>query len=258
MKLKRLSKCILLGVILGIILSFTVAQYQSDRYDINLRIAQIQQQQEILVIGTGNPLPILIKKVMPSVVYVRVPERWSGSGVIVGPHTVLIAGHVIKDITELYIETADGKRYNAISWVEDKKNDCGLIFFDPREEFKDISEFADSNLLQVGDIVFTMGSPFGKILFNTVTFGIISGLNRDISYFGDCGLITSDAAGNPGNSGGPVFDMRGKVIGIVVGRRYGSEGLNIIIPSNICQKLLENKEKDNVEINEADETTDTP
>lgn len=239
--LKRLIKVIVLGLILGMILSFGVAKYQSDQDKIHDRIVRIQRQQIMIIQSVDNPLPTLIKKVAPSVVYVEASGRWCGSGVIIGPHTVLTARHVIRDANELYIETADGKKHNVINWVKDKKNDCGLLFFDSKEKFENISAFADSDRLQIGNTVFTMGSPFGKQLFNTVTFGIISGLNRKISYFGTCGLITSDAVGNPGNSGGPIFNMQGKVIGIVVGTRYGSQGLNIIIPSNICKELYDKK-----------------
>lgn len=315
--LKRLIKVIILGLILGTILSFGIVEYQNDQDKIHDRIARIQRQQIMIIQGvdnsavdtalnlsalrneTGlifddittiiknietdvlsansailtidstlnikienlesdlysmfddaiaiatkaanNPLPALVKKVAPSVVYVEAFGRWHGSGVIIGPHTVLTARHIIRDADKLYIETVDGKKYDAISWMKDEKNDCGLLFFDPEEEFKDISEFADSDRLQIGDIVFTMGSPFGKELFNTITFGIVSGLDRKISYFGTCGLITSDAVGNPGNSGGPIFNMQGKVIGIVVGTRYGSQGLNIIVPSNICKELYDER-----------------
>ena len=271
--IRRLIKVVVLGVILGLITSFGVSKYQSDQDALRYQIDQIQRQQEMLSIFTidvvmekilglaksqnrtiytlddlvtivdniGNPLPDLVNKIMSSVVYIEAPGQWSGSGVIVDPHVVLTARHVVKGADKLKIETADGKIYKAINWIEDKDNDCGLIFFDPREKFENVSEFADSDELQIGEVVFTVGSPYGKQLFNTVTLGIISGLDRNISYFGTCGLITSHAAGNPGNSGGPVFDMRGKIIGILVGTKWGSRGLSIIIPSNVCQELLENE-----------------
>lgn len=237
--MRKLIRSVVLGVILGLIFSFGFVKYQNDQDNIHSRISRIQRQQEMLLVSSDNSLQELIKEVMPSVVYVEAPGRWSGSGIIVGPHTVLTAKHVVRDANELCIETVDGKIYEAINWVKDDDNDCGLIFFDPREEFTNITEFADSNELQVGDVVFTMGSPYGRKLFNTVTFGIISGLDRSVPYFGTCGLITSDAAGNPGNSGGPVFNMQGKIVGIIVGTLYGSEGLNIIIPSNICKRLFD-------------------
>lgn len=237
---KRLIRSVVIGSILGVLIVSGILKYQKDQNDIHHQVAEIQRQQELLLMYENESLPTLIKRAMPSVVYVEAAS-WSGSGVIVGPSTVLTARHVVRDAGELAVETIDGRIYRAIAWVEDKKNDCGLIFFDPREPFTNIAEFADSDELQLGDLVFTLGSPYGKTLFNTATFGIISGLDRDIRYFGTCGLVTSDAAGNPGNSGGPVFDMQGRIIGIVVGTYWGSEGLNIIIPSNTCKALLENE-----------------
>lgn len=239
MIIKRLFKCILLGLILGIILSLGIVRYQDDQDAVYHQIAQIQRQQEILLISTDNPLPALIQEVISSAVYVRAPGQWSGSGVIIGPSTVLTAKHVIQDANELYIETINGEQHEAVGWVEDEENDCGLIFFDPRKKFKNVANFADSDKLRIGDVVFSIGSPLGKELFNTVTLGIISGFDRKIPYFGTCGLLTSDVASNSGNSGGPVFNMQGKIVGIVVGSFWDTEGLNIIVPANICRKLYE-------------------
>ncbi len=247
--LKRLFNCVVLGLILGKVLSFGINRYRNDQDDIHYRIAEIQRQQELLIVSADNPLPALVEEVIVSVVYVRAEGMWSGSGVIIGPHTVLTARHIIQGANDLYIETADGKRHEAIGWTVDEDNDCGLMFFDPRDKFDSVLEFADSNDLQVGDITFIVGSPYGKELFNTVTFGIVSGLNRRISFFGTCGLITSDTAVNPGNSGGPVFNTQGQMIGIVVGLKYGATGLSIIIPSNVCRRLYD-KEAGKIRIGE--------
>lgn len=207
------------------------------------RITLIAILTVILLLGVAEydsrQLPNIIREVNSSVVYVKAPGQWSGSGVIVDQHIILTARHVVQDVNELNIKTIDGDTYEAIHWVIDRDNDCALIFFDPRHEFENIAEFADSNELQIGESVFTIGSPYGDQLFNTVTYGIISGLDRTILYFGCSGLVTSDAAINPGNSGGPVFNMQGKIIGIVVGTYRGSEGLNIIVSSNTCRELLE-------------------
>lgn len=238
--IKKWWQSAVIGTILGVLIVFGIFRYQTDQDAIHDRISELQRQQEIVLMSN---LPALIKKVAPSVVYVKA-DQWSGSGVIVGPSIVLTARHVVQNVESLEIETVDGNVYKAISWIEDKENDCGLIFFDPRIKFTNIAKFANSDELQIGQSVFTMGSPYGKQLFNTATFGIISGLNRQIRYFGTCGLITSDAATNPGNSGGPVFDIEGKVIGIIVGSKYGADGLGVIVPSNICKGLLENVKSD--------------
>ena len=238
--LRRFINCVVLGLILGLVVSIGITRYENDQYAINNRIAKIQRQQEILLISVDNPLPALIKIALPSVVYVEVPDVKSGSGVIVGEHTVLTAKHVVTDANTITVETVDGKIYKAIDWVVDEDNDCALIFIDSNKVFDYISEFSDSDKLQMGDVVFTIGSPYGKKLFNTATLGIISGLDRNIPYFGTCKQLTSDAASNPGNSGGPVFDIRGKIVGIVVGGSKGADGLSIIISSNVCQELLKN------------------
>lgn len=231
--IKRFIKCFILAVVIATVLSLGIARYENDQDRIHGRISRVQRQQQLIL---RSDLPNLIYRTIQSVVLVEITDYGTGSGVIIAPNVVLTAGHVIRDASELWIETNDGKRYKATHWVRDLDNDCGLIFFD--EELIPIAEFVDSNSLQLGESVFIIGSPFGKALFNTVTFGIVSGLNRKIHYFGDCGMITSDAAGNPGNSGGPVFDMSGKIIGIIVGTKRGSRGLNVIVPSNICRKLL--------------------
>ena len=236
--LKGMLKAILLGLIVGLALLSGKIKYLDDQNDINYRISQVQRQQEMLLIAADNPLPALAEKVIPSVVFIKAPGRWTGSGVIVGASTVLTARHIVQFADQLFVETADGETYKAINWVEDKKSDCALVFFDPRKKFESVAKFADSNELQVGDVIFTVGSPYGKQLFNTVTLGIISGLHREISFFGTSELLTSDAAINPGNSGGPAFDMEGRIVGITVGSKYGATGLSIIVPSNICKRLL--------------------
>ncbi len=193
---------------------------------------------------THTNLPDLIQQVSPSVVFVRANysdyDNWTGSGVIVGPHIVLTAKHMIADMNDFTITTVDGNSYEAIRWVVDPNNDCGLLFFE--EELNPIVKFADK--LELGDRVIMIGSPYGDTFFNTVTFGIVSGLDRKVSYFGNEYTITVDAASNPGNSGGPAFDMQGRMIGITVGSIYGANNLSILIPSDICKRLIENARTD--------------
>lgn len=189
-------------------------------------------------------LPNVISKVTPSVVYIEVEANeygyetgWSGSGVIIGPHVVLTAGHVIEDVNSLTVTTVDGNDYTAIMWIRHPDVDYGFVFFN--EELGPIAKFADSNKVEIGDEVILIGSPFGNTFFNTATTGIISGFNRNVPYFGEVPLITVDAAANPGNSGGPVFDMQGRIVGIVVGSIWGANDLSILVPANICGKFYE-------------------
>lgn len=186
----------------------------------------------------------LIARIIPSVVYIKVEANeygyetsWNGSGVIIGPHVVLTAGHVIEDANSLTITTVDGNDYTAVMWVQHPDVDYGFVFFN--EELGPVAKFADSDKIEIGDTVVLIGSPFGDTFFNTVTTGIISGLNRDVPYFGKELVLTVDAAANSGNSGGPVFDMRGHIVGIVVGTIWGANDLSILIPANICRELYE-------------------
>lgn len=194
---------------------------------------QLDQTNNQIVYGLSS----VINKVSPSVVYVEVSDEWTGSGVIIGPHIVLTAKHVITDANNLTITTITGDCYKAVDWIVDPNNDCGLLFFE--EEFTSIAEFADSNDLFLGEKIFVIGSPYGMDFFNTVTAGIISGLNRSEPFFGKDILMTVDAASNLGNSGGPVFDMRGNIIGIIVGSIWSADNLEILIPANICKQLYE-------------------
>lgn len=199
----------------------------------------------------------LVSRVMPSVVYIEATidsnyydeyeylMDWSGSGVIIGPHTVLTAKHVIEDVNSLTITTVDGNVYEAREWKADPNNDCAILFFD--DVLGPVAKFADSNKVEIGDKVIIIGSPYGLELFNTVTAGIVSGLNREILFFGEVPLITTDAASNLGNSGGPVFNMQGRIIGILVGGKYGADGLGIITPANACKEFYETTIKTNSE-----------
>jgi len=246
MKYLRLAKKILVGVLIVLLLSIVVSRYETDIAGLNSRIQDLQEsQRQINIVIQNEKLPPLIERVIDSVVYIegcdKYSNEWSGSGVIIAPNIILTAGHVVEDANELYVTTTDGGIYEAVDWVQDSDNDCALIFLDPRVQLKNISVPANSDLLQVGESIFTIGSPYG--FFNTVTFGIISGLDVEIDFFSENGVITVDAAGNPGNSGGPVFDMQGRVIGILVGGMRGADGFTVVIPSNICKGLLNGEEE---------------
>ena len=193
----------------------------------------------IIFSGCNKPLPDLIENVISSVVYVEVQgeyEKWSGSGVIVSSDgLILTASHVVEDATEITV-TIGEKEYEAIDFYASDVTDCGVVLIDAND--LPYSRLGDSDKLKQGDSVFLIGSPYGLELYNTVTLGIVSGLGRDISFFGDKLILQSDAASNFGNSGGPLFSMDGEVVGVLVGRIWGADGVSLVIPSNICQAVL--------------------
>jgi serine protease Do len=166
---------------------------------------------------------------------VKVGGEWSGgSGVIIDPHTVLTARHVINDSNSFTIVTSDGTRYKASSWACGIDHDYGFLFFE--EEIGYGVERGDSDRLRIGDAVFTVGSPMG--FDKTVSYGIVANLDQDMTPSGWVDVIFIDAIGNPGSSGGPVFNMDGRLIGIVVGTYsvYTGNG-TVVIPINVCDQV---------------------
>ena len=194
-----------------------------------------------------NNLQETIRKVAQSCVMIEVrgqydyyyqPIKWSGSGVIVSENGVVVtAGHVVKDAVEIKIILSDGREYKAISFEYENTTDLGIIKIDA--DNLSILSLGDSNKCMLGDTVIAIGCPFGETLFNTVTVGIISGLKRDISFFGEKLLLQIDAATAPGKSGGGVFDAQGNLIGIMVGMNTGYDDINLCVPSNIVKLVLD-------------------
>lgn len=180
-----------------------------------------------------NPEPIisqvslvsLIKRVDPSVIYIEAVDSagepiWSGSGVIICPDgLILTAGHVVEGAEAFKIILSDGQEFLSNESYFSDITDVGLIQIDvPDCNIKlPFSYIGNSDNLRKGEEVFIIGSSFGFDLSNTVTYGIISGLKRDIDFFGKKLMIQSDAQSWPGNSGGPVYNMNGRIVGILVG-----------------------------------------
>jgi len=169
-------------------------------------------------------LETIVEEVMPSVVHVvNDSMRWQGSGVALTKDIILTARHVVEKGSTFTITLSDGTVVNSSKAISSKKYDMGFIKLD--EPVLKPAEFTSMEGCKLGTSVFVVGSPYGKLHFNSVTLGIISGLERNIDDFvaregysnsGWSITFTTDAAGHPGNSGCPVFTMDGKVRGILV------------------------------------------
>ncbi|WP_115462047.1 S1C family serine protease [Winogradskyella aurantiaca] len=162
----------------------------------------------------------------------------TGSGVIISPDGYIITNnHVIAGASELSITMNNNKVYAAKLIGTDKKTDIALLKIDAQDELPAI-QFGDSDASQVGEWVLAVGNPFN--LTSTVTAGIISAKSRDLS--GDQSFIQTDAAVNPGNSGGALVNMNGELIGIntAITSQTGSYiGYSFAVPSNIARKIVE-------------------
>jgi S1-C subfamily serine protease len=140
-----------------------------------------------------------------------------GSGVIVSPEGWMITNsHVVGRRKQFDVRTGDGRYYRAKLLGRDVSGDLAALQLELRpKETVPCLEIGDSEALHVGDFALAVGNPFGEGLFDqnpTFTFGVISALNQVIDT--DSDTIATDAAVNPGNSGGPLIDMAGKVVGI--------------------------------------------
>lgn len=164
----------------------------------------------------------------------------TGSGVIISPDGYIITNnHVINGSQKLSITLNDNKIYNAELIGTDEKTDIALLKIDADTELP-FATFGDSDAVKVGEWVLAVGNPFN--LTSTVTAGIISAKSRDLSGINTQSFIQTDAAVNPGNSGGALVNTRGELIGIntAITSQTGSYiGYSFAVPSNIARKVVE-------------------
>ena len=165
-------------------------------------------------------------------------QRSLGSGVIVDPSGLIMTNnHVIAGATEVKVSLADKREVEAEIVLKDERTDLAVLRIKNTSERFAALPFADSDEVQVGDVVLAIGNPFG--VGQTVTHGIVSAVARtqvgisDFQFF-----IQTDAAINPGNSGGALIDTAGRLVGIntaIFSRSGGSIGIGFAIPANMVR-----------------------
>ncbi|CAH1678184.1 Periplasmic serine endoprotease DegP-like [Hyphomicrobiales bacterium] len=169
-------------------------------------------------------------------------QRSLGSGVVVdaGSGLVVTNNHVIENMSEVKVAFADKREVEATILLRDPRTDLAVLKLADTKNLTAI-DLADSDELQVGDIVLAMGNPFG--VGQTVTQGIVSALARTQIGVGDAqSFIQTDAAINPGNSGGALIDMKGRVVGIntaIYSRSGGSVGIGFAIPAAMVRLVVD-------------------
>ena len=167
--------------------------------------------------------------------------RSLGSGVIVDPTGLVVTNyHVIEGASEVKVALSDKREFEAEIVLKDEHSDLTVLRLKGANEKFPVLDFANSDDLQVGDLVLAIGDPFG--VGQTVTHGIVSAVARtqvgitDYQFF-----IQTDAAINPGNSGGALVDLNGKLIGIntaIYSRTGGSIGIGFAIPVNMVRVVI--------------------
>ena len=181
-----------------------------------------------------------------------------GSGVIYKKNEndayIVTNTHVINGASKVDIRLADGTKVPGEIIGSDTFSDIAVVKISS-EKVTTVAEFGDSSQLNVGETAIAIGSPLGSEYANTVTQGIISSLNRNVSLKSEDGqaistkAIQTDTAINPGNSGGPLVNIQGQVIGITSSKIASNggtsvEGLGFAIPSNDVQNIIKQLESD--------------
>jgi len=168
-------------------------------------------------------------------------QRSLGSGVIVDPAGLVVTNnHVIEGADQVKVSLSDKREFEAEIVLKDSRSDLAVLRIKAQNERFPALEFADSDALQVGDVVLAIGNPFA--VGQTVTHGIVSAVARtqvgitDYQFF-----IQTDAAINPGNSGGALVDLGARLVGIntaIFSRSGGSQGIGFAIPANMVRVVV--------------------
>lgn len=167
----------------------------------------------------------------------EVPMRGEGSGFIVSQDGIILTNaHVVQDAKEVTVKMTDRREYKAKVLGADPQTDVAVIKIEAKN--LPVVKVGDVNSLQVGEWVLAIGSPYG--LENTATAGIVSAKGRSLPDDTSVPFIQTDVAVNPGNSGGPLFNDRGEVVGInsqIYSRTGGFQGLSFSIPIDLAYKI---------------------
>lgn len=168
----------------------------------------------------------------------QVPVRGQGSGFIVSREGLILTNaHVIADASEVTVKLTDRREYRAKILGTDRRTDIAVLKIEATD--LPVVHIGNPDDLEVGEWVLAIGSPFG--FDNSVTVGVVSAKGRTLPDGSAVPFIQSDAAVNPGNSGGPLFNARGEVVAInsqIYSRTGGYQGLSFAIPIDLAQSVL--------------------
>jgi serine protease Do len=166
-----------------------------------------------------------------------IPVRGEGSGFIVSADGVILTNaHVVRDASEVTVKLQDRREFRAKVLGSDPKTDVAVLKIDAKN--LPVVPLGNTRNLQVGEWVLAIGSPYG--LESTVTAGVVSAKGRSLPGDGGVPFIQTDVAVNPGNSGGPLFNTRGEVVGInsqIYSQTGGYQGVSFAIPIDVAARI---------------------
>ena len=195
------------------------------------------QDATALLDAYSNAVMTVVERVGPSVVQVQ-DGRGAGSGVIITPDGyVLTNAHVVERADTARVRLADGRSVSGRAVGRDPSSDLAVLRVDAAG--LPAAELGDSDALRVGQLVIAIGNPLG--FQSTVTTGVVSALGRSLHGRDGRpieGVIQTDAALNPGSSGGPLVDTQGRIVGINTAVIAGAQGICFAVPSNTASALV--------------------
>ena len=215
---------------------------------ISISIQDSPQSDENIPEEQGLSLQSIYERNIPSVVSISCQTRSgssTGTGVVLSEKGYLVTNaHVVENATSVTVLLTDNRTFQASLVGADEITDLAVLYIDAADLIP--AQFGDSNALRVGDTVTAIGDPLGVEFRGSFTDGIISAINRDVAVDGrTMNLIQTNAALNSGNSGGPLINCYGQVIGIntikigVFTNQSGVEGLGFAIPSATVKDIVD-------------------
>ena len=204
-----------------------------------------------------NSYAPVVKRILPAVVSIEGQGKPAaslddvdpgfGSGFLIDPSGVIVTNnHVVRDTTVAEITLHDGRKFTSKDIRRDPTADLAVIRIETKEVLPFL-EFGDSDAMEVGDRVLAVGAPFG--LTGSVTQGIVSGKSRNLNLNIHEDFLQTDAAVNPGSSGGPLVNLEGKVIGLtsaIKTRSGGFQGVGLAVSSKIARTVADQLVKNGV------------
>jgi len=176
-----------------------------------------------------------IEEQMSSTVLIEIDGRHTGSGFVIAPDLIITARHVVDREGEYAVLFEDGTRRDVQAIRISETTDCAVLLVH-KANLRPLILTTD---IKIGQPIIVIGSPLDPKFFNYVTRGIVSKLDVQDEWLSDNPVVMIDAAVNPGNSGGPVFNMQGQVIGIAIAGFTYNCGMNFITPAADILILME-------------------
>ncbi|MEM6929206.1 MAG: trypsin-like peptidase domain-containing protein, partial [Myxococcota bacterium] len=212
-----------------------------ERYDPTRSFAPLIEEVQPAVVTievTAEPASVQLQRLLGFEPDPDPGPSGEGSGFIIDKRGWLLTNaHVIEDAKSFEIVLQSGERLTAEVIGRDKASDIALLQLPKDREWPSV-RLGDSDAVRVGDWVLALGNALG--LGSTATFGIVSGKGRVIGHdeFGNEAFLQTDAAINQGNSGGPLFDLRGRVVGMNTAIIANANTVGFSIPSNLIRDVL--------------------